>query len=345
MDTGETLGKDHTDIEEARLHGGMFTRAALTVVVLGHDDTGDAVRLIVLGSRRHLFVLSVELILHMIALTVESIDGAHEQIVGDVLQMSTEAEPGPGHGDVVRCAFALGLDEQWHVDEVFAIPCGERREPLQAFGVGADHDLNVIILVRWHEESFFLQLFDIAHRLSIAHVKPFRGEGVARRFIEPHLVAVLVRQLVHGRVEVEAACDGECHDHLRRTDEGVGVGVAIGAAAEVTVERGHNRVLARVVVGVSLPLSDARTAGIGHDHTANLSEIFEDAVTFRRVADHLRAGVDDQLRLDGNVFGCSLTCHGGRARQILVRRVRAGAHERYFHFQRIAFFRCFRAHF
>ena len=95
---------------------------------------------------------------------------------------------------------------------------------------------------------------------------------------------------------------------------------------------------------MSLPLSDARTAGIGHDDAPDLSEIVQDAVTLCRVTDHLRAGVDDQLRLDGDMFGGSLPCYGGGTRQILVGGVGAGAHERCLHFQRIAFFRCFRAH-
>ena len=93
--------------------------------------------------------------------------------------MTAEAEPWTCHGDVVRRTFALRLDEQWHVNEVFAIPCGERGKFLQALGVRTNHNLNIVSFMRRYEETFFLQLLDIAYSLSIVHIKSFRRERVA----------------------------------------------------------------------------------------------------------------------------------------------------------------------
>ncbi len=131
VDAGEALGQDDLHVEEARLHGSMLTRRALTVVVLSHDDAAQAMLLIVAGSSRHLFILSVQLILHGVALVVERIDSAHEQVGRDVLKVTAIAQPRTSHRDVVGGAFALHLDEQRHVVVFLPIPGRERLQPLQ----------------------------------------------------------------------------------------------------------------------------------------------------------------------------------------------------------------------
>jgi hypothetical protein len=91
------------------------------------------------------------------------------------------------------------------------------------------------------------------------------------------------------------------------------LGVAVGTATEVAVERGDDGVLAVVVVGVAFPLSDAGAAGVGHDHGPDLLEVVEQAVALGRVPDLLGAGVDDELRLHLDVFLGSLTGNRGGA--------------------------------
>ena len=51
------------------------------------------------------------LVLDAVDLAVLRVECANEHVVGDVVQMATVLEPGPGHTDVVSCALALHLDQ------------------------------------------------------------------------------------------------------------------------------------------------------------------------------------------------------------------------------------------
>ena len=48
---------------------------------------------------------------HLVHLLVLCVDGGDEQVVGDVLEMAAELEPGSGGRDVVSCALAFHLDK------------------------------------------------------------------------------------------------------------------------------------------------------------------------------------------------------------------------------------------
>ena len=51
------------------------------------------------------------LVLDAVDLSVFSVGGANQEIVGDVVQVVTVLEPGPSHTDMVSGALALRLDE------------------------------------------------------------------------------------------------------------------------------------------------------------------------------------------------------------------------------------------
>lgn len=55
-------------------------------------------------------VLSGQEVLHLVDGVVLDIDGADQQVVGDVVQVTTKFQPGPGGTDVVRGAFSLHLE-------------------------------------------------------------------------------------------------------------------------------------------------------------------------------------------------------------------------------------------
>ena len=315
----EALCQHHAHVEEARFHGGVLSRTALTIVVLSHDDAWHALLLIVARHCRHLFILAVYLVFHAVALAVESVDGTHEQVGGYVLQVATETQPWPRHGYMVGGAFALGLYEHGHAGELLAVPSRERREPLQALGMRVNDHLGLVVVVRRHEEALLLQLLHVADLLAVAHDEARGREGLAPWLVERHLVAVGVLQLVGGGIEVEPSCHGKGHDHLWRANESVGIGVAVGTAAEVAVKRRHDGVLAVVVVGVAFPLADARAAGVGHYHSAHLSQVVEYAVALSRGANHLRTRVDDKLGAHGYALGQGLTRHRRGASQVLIR--------------------------
>jgi hypothetical protein len=80
------------------------------------------------------------LVLDVVGLAIVDIDGADEHVVGDVVQVAAVLEPGAGGADVVRGALAPDLDQHRHVNEVVAVPPLERREQLQAAGLGVDVD-------------------------------------------------------------------------------------------------------------------------------------------------------------------------------------------------------------
>ena len=88
--------------------------------------------LIITGSGTHLFILSVKLVFHLIALTIEGIDSTHQQVTGDILQMSAVLQPRSCLRYMIRRTLTLGLDQQWHVYEILAVPGLERLQSLQA---------------------------------------------------------------------------------------------------------------------------------------------------------------------------------------------------------------------
>lgn len=53
----------------------------------------------------------VHLVLDAVDLLVLAVEGADEHVVGDVVQVAAELEPGAGHADVVSRALALHLDQ------------------------------------------------------------------------------------------------------------------------------------------------------------------------------------------------------------------------------------------
>ena len=86
---------------------------------------------------------------HLVHLFVLLVDGGDEEIVGDVLKVTSVLEPGAGGGDVVGGAFALHLDQDPHISEVCANPLVEGREKLQSVRGGGDIDLHTGAILGW----------------------------------------------------------------------------------------------------------------------------------------------------------------------------------------------------
>ena len=164
---GKTLGENHFHVKEARFHSSMFARRTFAIVVFSHHDAANALSLVGFGCSRNFNIFARELVLHLVALTVEGIDGTHEEVVRYILEVSTELEPWSGHGNVIGSTLAFRLDEQRHVYEVFAIPWGEWCEFLQAVAVWRDDNLYASILVTGSNKSLVL------------HGKPLGREGMS----------------------------------------------------------------------------------------------------------------------------------------------------------------------
>lgn len=70
---------------------------------------------VLLRDLRHSAYGARVLVLDLVDLLVLGVDGADQHVVGDVLEVAAELEPGSGGGDVVGGALALHLDQHAHV--------------------------------------------------------------------------------------------------------------------------------------------------------------------------------------------------------------------------------------
>ena len=95
---------------------------------------------------------------------------------------------------------------------------------------------------------------------------------------------------------------------------------------------------------MTLPLSDARTAGIGHDQGSNLLEVIEDSVTLGSIANLLRTRVDDKLTLYLDSLLVSLSGYTCRTGQVLIGRVGTATYQSHFNNHWIVVGRSLRLH-
>lgn len=76
------------------------------------DSTSGQTHLVVAGHIWHTSVLSCQLVLNLVDGIVLNVYGTDQQIVGDVVQMTAEFEPGAGGTDVVGGALSLHLQQR-----------------------------------------------------------------------------------------------------------------------------------------------------------------------------------------------------------------------------------------
>lgn len=86
------------------------TRLPWTVSALpSPQEVPEDPHLVIAGSVRDRTELLGDGVAHRVGLAVLYVDGANEQVVGDVVQVPTELEPGAGGGDMVRGALPFDL--------------------------------------------------------------------------------------------------------------------------------------------------------------------------------------------------------------------------------------------
>ena len=152
MDAGEAANQDGLAAPEPWFHRSVLTRGALAPVLVADGDPGLAGLVVVTGDLGVRLGRAVEHVLALADLAGEGVDRPQEQVARDVLQVSPVLQPGPGHGDVVGGALALGLDQDRQVHDVLAVPRGERLEQLQPVRGGGDLHLHrAAILGGCHE--------------------------------------------------------------------------------------------------------------------------------------------------------------------------------------------------
>lgn len=122
------------------LKSGVFSGRAFAIVVVTNDNPWDASGFVLSGNvwDTTSFASSpVADVVHLVVLRVETSD---EEVVGDVVEVTSELEPWTSSGDVVSGTLALDLDEDLSVLEVLSVPSVEGGEELESLGVLIDDD-------------------------------------------------------------------------------------------------------------------------------------------------------------------------------------------------------------
>lgn len=76
------------------------------------DTSPSSTHLVVAGHIRHAFIVSSQLVLDLVDGVILNVYGSDEHIVGDVVQVAAEFQPGPSSTDVVSGALSLHLQHQ-----------------------------------------------------------------------------------------------------------------------------------------------------------------------------------------------------------------------------------------
>src|SRR5258708_5137442 len=318
VDTGEAPHDDGPYAAVAGFHGGMFAVGAFSVILVAYHYGADAGCLVSSCRSRYRSVLACQLVPDGVRFLVVEVDGADEHIVGNIIQVAAEFEPGACHGDMVGRTFSFGFDQQFEPFQVDAFPGGEGGQELEALAVRLDGYLYAWSGFGWGVGA------------RVFEGEGFGGQVHAGGFIEHDVFSLLVLQGIFQGVEGQGACDGEGGDDLRGSHESMGACQSVVAFGKVPVEGGDDGVLTVGIVDMTGPLPDTGSAGIGQHDAADLVESLQKAVFFNGIAYQLRSGGNGEFRFCLQVLVDSLLGQGGGTADIFVRRVGTGADQGYF---------------
>src|SRR6185312_4524252 len=148
MDAGKAADDYRAHAEMTGLHSCMLAAAAFAIILIADDHRSDMGSLIVPRGGRDRAISTRELILDVIGVIVEKIDGTDQHVVGDIVEMTAEFQPRTRHGDMIGGTLALGFDQEFQPLQVGAFPGCKRREELQPPAVGFDHHLYILTVFR-----------------------------------------------------------------------------------------------------------------------------------------------------------------------------------------------------
>ncbi|MNL02163.1 hypothetical protein D3C87_1226620 [compost metagenome] len=135
VDACERTGDDRRAAEVTRRHGSVLAAGAFAVILVSDDDPALAAFLVGAGDLGNVEPrLAGQDVLGLAALAGPSVDGPHEEVVGDLVEVAAVAQPGAGRRNMVGGRLALGLDENRHPGELRLDHGLEGVEDLEAFG-------------------------------------------------------------------------------------------------------------------------------------------------------------------------------------------------------------------
>ncbi len=311
--TGKATSDDSKTAKVTGLESGVLTRATLSVVPVTNNNPLDAASLVVTGSSRDSIIVAGESVLDLVGLAVLGVDGTNQHVVGDVVKVATVLEPWASHGDVVSGGLALTLDQDWDVSGILAVPLLESGKELQAVTAGRDGNADAAAISRGGLVG-----------VTAGVVTPV-GKTVTGGGLELELLAILVLEGVGKRVEVEGTSNAQGNNKVGRRDEGVGGRVGVVTTGEVTVVGRDDRVGFALLDVLAIPLTDARTAGVGKDDTTEFLKSLKLAIALDGSTDLLGTGSNSEERLRLQTVVDSVLGDGGSTGHVLVRRVGARA--------------------
>ena len=214
---------------------------------------------------------------------------------------------------MVGGGLALALDQDREVLGILAVPSRESTENLETVTLRRNSNLQrLAVLGR--------SLVGVT-----AGVVALGGKTLTSRRLKEELLAILALQLVGERVELEGTGNGHGNNKVGGGDEGVGGRVGVITASEVTVVGGDDGVRLALLDVLTVPLSNARTAGVGKDDTTELFEGLQLAITLNGSTDLLRARGDSEHGLGLNTVVKGVPSDRGGTGHVLIRGVGARA--------------------
>lgn len=199
----------------------------------GADGSEAPAHLVVAGHIGNSSVFPCQEVLHLVDGVILAIHRTDQHVVGDVIQVTAELQPGSSGADVICGAFALhlhtgkrtcsngageklpraggfqraDLNENLHVLQVTPTPLVKGLQQLQTVALRADVHLQAAAV----RGGVLVGV--------LTRVKVLGRELVSVGRIQLELLAVGCCQVVCLRVEVQRSSDGQSSDNLRRTRE------------------------------------------------------------------------------------------------------------------------------
>src|SRR5690606_13043924 len=125
MDTSEALYDDCAYTQMSGFHSGMFSGATFAVDFITDYYAAETGSFINALNFWNLIIFSGQLVFYLIAFHIESIDGANQHIVRDIIEVTSVFQPWTSHGDMVSSTFSVGFNQQFQTCKISAFPSRE----------------------------------------------------------------------------------------------------------------------------------------------------------------------------------------------------------------------------
>ena len=106
VDTSKGLGNDGNATQMAGLKGSMLSAGSLTVVLPTNNNPPQSLLLVVSSNIGDGVEVLGELVEDGVGLLVLIVNGSNEEIVGDIVQVTSVLQPGASHGDMIGGALS-----------------------------------------------------------------------------------------------------------------------------------------------------------------------------------------------------------------------------------------------